>query len=360
MSHNVDYYFNQFSREYTLYDVLGMQESITNFYEKFNTQIYGGLQGITELFINPVDEISYLRRARNATEENLNTLYNNLDTTRTLDNCINFINAFNIFISTDYPNYTISLIWSGRNDYYHNEINEHPHIPAQIYDLRNWAVMGGGLYTTTDYQTASGYGDASISSLYDGGRGCATSKKIIGLTSINNTVDEYRQITGRWLMPMAYYYSLPLSDADKQELWRRLTTGIDFIANIESQNNTEIIFLANSTGKIKINTIYLQKNIDICNTPFNKSTNNSRKSQAETDDFQKTYPHICHTDGSTCPSSCKYLRSLNRLPQNNISGTIKIVNCTDGTFAGGNRDIYKEKYLKYKNKYINLKQKINM
>lgn len=54
MSHNVDYYFNQFSREYTLYNVLGMQESIKKFYEKFNTEIFGGLQGITELFINPV------------------------------------------------------------------------------------------------------------------------------------------------------------------------------------------------------------------------------------------------------------------------------------------------------------------
>lgn len=117
-----------------------MQESIRNFYEKFNTQIYGGLQIISDLFINPLDEISYDPRARNATEENLNTLYEQLNKTRTLDNCINFINAFNIFISTDYPNYTISLIWSGRNDYYHNEINEHPYIPAQIYDLRNWAV----------------------------------------------------------------------------------------------------------------------------------------------------------------------------------------------------------------------------
>lgn len=51
---------------------------------------------------------------------------------------------------------------------------------------------------------------------------------------------------------------------------------------------------------------------------------------------------------------------MNKLPQNNISGIIKKVNCTNSTFAGGNRDIYKEKYLKYKNKYIHLKQKINM
>lgn len=146
--------------------------------------------------MNHLEDITFNSRLPNSDEVELKRLYNQLNTTRTINNCIDFINAFNKYILTDYPNYKISLLWSGTNDYYDNKINEHPHIPAQIYDLRNWAVMGGGLYTTTDYQTASGYGDASISSLYDGGRDCATSKKIIGLTSINNTVDEYRQITG--------------------------------------------------------------------------------------------------------------------------------------------------------------------
>jgi hypothetical protein len=80
-------------------------------------------------------------------------------------------------------------------------------------------------------------------------------KKIIGLTPKDKDNYNYKNIVGRFLQPMKYYYDLELSDSDKKELWNKLTSGIDFIANIEAVNNTEIIFLKQSEPKLIINNV---------------------------------------------------------------------------------------------------------
>lgn len=246
-----------------------------------------------------------------------------------------FTNIYEKF-GAEYKDFFKYLIYSGTNDYREYGIGQSVYIPKK--SQYGGGVYGNGLYATSSYDVAQAYANATASTLFSSGNGCAK-HVIIREIGCDNLAD-YNLCKGIILKEKKDY---------SEEEWNRHTKGKHFILSLTLD---ELVFIDNMDGKIVYKNINKEEPTDglksICKKPFNliEGTN------ANIEELKLKYPHECHKTGVACPSTCEYLKSINQLPKTGNLHT-KTVNCSTGEY-----EVYKNKYLKYKMKYLELKKSI--
>lgn len=184
-------------------------------------------------------------------------------------------------------------------------------------------VLGNGLYTTPNYDTAQIYSYGISGSLADGGIGCSKGGTIYGLNIENKNIKGI-------IFDEKFVY-----DKDRNYTQEYLKIKDEYYFIVNDKEFSEIMFLPKSKDLIKIVKKYINE-YDICSKPFNF------KIQLKGPDTNfKQVKHDCLINNTLCPTTCKYRKEKNEheMP------------CFDDTITGG---IYYKKYIKYKSKYLNL------
>lgn len=233
------------------------------------------------------------------------------------------------------------LIYSGTNDYREYNKDSPIFIPRQS-QYGDEGVLGNGLYATPEKQVAIDYANATSTSLFSSGMGCA--KNILIRQIGCNNIEDYNLCKGIILDEKKNY---------SEEEWNRYTRGKHFILN---KTLDELVFISNMGGKIVYKNIEKIEPMDGLKSHCKKPFNIIKNVNVNEDELKRMYPHPCYTDDKPCPTTCEYLKATNQLPLTGENNN-KIINCDTGEYESQS---FKNKYLKYKMKYLELKKKISL